>query len=55
MARWSLSELDTQLELAQVLGYLDESTWRGLNEQMSRIDKTISGPIRRQRSVARET
>ena len=27
----SLSELDTQLELARRLGYLDEKTWRNLD------------------------
>lgn len=46
MAQGSLSELDTQVELARRLGYLDENTWRNLDERMERIDKTISGLIR---------
>src|SRR5262245_53778948 len=46
MAQGSLSELDTQLELAKRLGYLDNETWRVLDQQMERIDKTISGLIR---------
>lgn len=50
MAQGSLSELDTQLELARLLNYLDEHSWIGLNEPMNRIDKMISGLIRRQRS-----
>lgn len=45
MAQGSLSELDTQLELARRLGYLDEKTWRILDQQMERIDKVISGLI----------
>jgi four helix bundle protein len=50
MAQGSLSELYTQLELARQLQYLDEHTWIGLDEHMDRIDKMISGLIRRQRS-----
>jgi four helix bundle protein len=49
MAQGSLSELDTQLELARRLKYLDEYTWIGLDEHMDRIDKMISGLIRRQK------
>jgi four helix bundle protein len=45
MAQGSLSELDTQLELARRLGYLDDETWRILDQQMERIDKVISGLI----------
>lgn len=46
MAQGSLSELDTQLELAKRLGYLDDENWRIIDAQMERIDKTISGLIR---------
>ena len=46
MAQGSLSELDTQLEIARRLGYLDDQSWRILDERMERIDKTISGLIR---------
>lgn len=45
MAQGSLSELDTQLELARRLGYLDDETWRILDHRMERIDKVISGLI----------
>jgi len=48
MAQGSLSELDTQLELARKLKYLDEQIWITLDQQMDRIDKMISGLIRRQ-------
>ena len=46
MAQGSLSELDTQLELAKRLGYLDEEAWKPLDARMERIDKMISGLIR---------
>ena len=46
MAQGSLSELDTQLELARRLGYLDEETFGVLDRGMKRIDKTITGLIR---------
>jgi four helix bundle protein len=45
MAQGSLSELDTQLELARRLEYLDDKTWRILDQRMERIDKVISGLI----------
>jgi len=50
IAQGSLSELDTQLELARRLNYLDEHAWFGLDEHMERVDKMISGLIRRQKS-----
>jgi four helix bundle protein len=46
IAQGSLSELDTQLELATRLGYLEEEAHRRLDAQMNRIDKTITGLIR---------
>lgn len=46
MAQCSLSELDSQLELARRLGYLDEKTFRILDKRMERIDKMITGLIR---------
>jgi four helix bundle protein len=51
IARGSLSELDTQLELAKRLGYLGEKTGDSLDGQVERIDKMISGLIRRQRAM----
>jgi four helix bundle protein len=48
MARGSLSELDTQLELAKRLGYLSATVLEPIDAQMERIDKMISGLIRHQ-------
>lgn len=45
IAQGSLSELDTQFELARRLGYTDDQTWRTLSERMERIDKLLSGLI----------
>ena len=46
MAQGSLSELDTQVELAKRLGYLDAKSWSALDTRMEQIDKMISGLIR---------
>ncbi|MSQ77778.1 MAG: four helix bundle protein [Nitrospiraceae bacterium] len=46
IAQGSLSELDTQLEVAKELGYLDKDRWTVLDDQIERIDKMISGLIR---------
>ena len=48
MAQGSLSELDTQSEIAKRLGYLDERSWTNIDGQMERIDKMLSGLIRHQ-------
>ncbi len=48
MAQGSLSELDTQLEIAQRLGYLNAEAWTNVDAQMERIDKMLSGLIRHQ-------
>jgi four helix bundle protein len=45
MAQGSLSELDTQIELAKRLGYFDQETFRMLDERLERIDKMITGLI----------
>jgi len=42
----SLSELDTQIELARRLNFIDEKLRGSLDQKMDRIDKTISGLIR---------
>jgi four helix bundle protein len=47
VAQGSLSELDTQIELARRLGYLNDGDWKVLDQQMERIDKMISGFIKR--------
>ena len=46
IAQGSLSELDTQIELARRLNYLDEKVQNAFDERMERIDKMITGPIR---------
>lgn len=46
MAQGSLSELDTQLELARRLGYLNEEIWKNLDHRMDSVDKMITGLIR---------
>jgi four helix bundle protein len=46
MAQGSLSELDTQLELAVILGYLAAETMQEIDVHLLRIDKMLSGLIR---------
>ncbi len=46
MAQGSLSELDTQLELCILLGYLRAEDLREQWDQLLRIDKMLSGLIR---------
>ena len=46
MAQGSLSELDTQLELSILLGYLTTEDLREVWDQLLRIDKMLSGLIR---------
>jgi four helix bundle protein len=46
MAQGSLSELDTQLELSILLGYLSTEDLREVWDQLLRIDKMLSGLIR---------
>ena len=50
ISRGSLSEMDTQLELARQLGFLDEADFKDLNGQMERVDMTLAGLLRFQRS-----
>ena len=46
MAQGSLSELDTQLELALFLGFLDENKYHEIDRLLNRIDKMLTGLIR---------
>ena len=46
IAQGSLSEMDTQVELAARLNYLDGKSQNTLDEKMRRIDKLITGLIR---------
>jgi len=46
VAQGSLSELDTQLELALLLGYCSKSDIEETDSQLVRIDKMLTGLIR---------
>jgi four helix bundle protein len=46
MAQGSLSELDTQLELAVLLGYLSREKIEKIDGHLLRIDRMLSGLIR---------
>jgi len=46
IAKSSLSELDAQFELAEPQGYVFMDHWNALNEDMTDIDKILSGLIR---------
>jgi four helix bundle protein len=50
IAKGSLSELDTQLEIARRLEYLDQTRWETLDERLERIDRMLSGLVRSLRS-----
>ena len=52
IAQGSLSELDTQLELAKRLSYLNGSQWTELDEKLNEQDKIISGLIRSQKELS---
>jgi four helix bundle protein len=46
IAQASLSELDTQLEIAKKLTFLSGEQWCKLDAQMNHIDKLLSGLIK---------
>jgi four helix bundle protein len=46
MARGSLSELDTQLELSVLLGYLGKDDLEKITSQLLGVDKMLTGLIR---------
>ncbi len=48
MAQASLSELDTQVEVARRLAFLDRKTWEDLDRMVHRVDKMLTGLIRHQ-------
>ncbi len=45
-ARASLSELDTQVQLAVALGYAQDNAVRPIDELMTKVDKTVAGLIK---------
>lgn len=46
IAQGSLSELDTQLELAHKFGYLNQESWNKIDAMLQEEDKILSGLIR---------
>jgi len=50
VSQGSLSELDTQLEIARRLGWLEQKNGDELESIMNRRDKMLSGLIRHQKS-----
>jgi four helix bundle protein len=50
IARGSLSELDTQIELSRELGMLDIADYQILQSQIDSVDSLLSGLIRYRRS-----
>ncbi len=53
VAQGSLSELDTQLEIALQLKYIATDLYDTLNTTMERIDKMLTGLIKNQLKVKR--
>ena len=49
IVRGSLSELDTQLELAKLLNYLDKPLWEKVDAKLIEMDKVLSGLIKSQK------
>src|SRR5215510_4091759 len=45
IAKGSLSELDTQLEIARRLEYLDQARWEALDERLEQIDRMLRGLV----------
>jgi len=48
IAQGSLRELDTQLELSKRLEFIDEDSWKWLDDKLIEEDKVLSGLIRSQ-------
>ena len=53
VARGSLSELDTHLEIAGQLGYLEQATLQQVLEEVDKIERILNGLARSLRSRAR--
>ncbi len=50
----SLSELDTQFELSNGLGFLNDSDWKQIDAKLLEEDKILNGLIRHQKGVRSE-
>jgi four helix bundle protein len=46
IAQGSLSELDTQLELSVLLGFLSKETLVDISDRLLRVDKMLAGLVR---------
>ena len=46
MAQGSLSELDTQLDLSVLLGFISKEILEGITPELVRVDKMLTGLIR---------
>ncbi|MBM4133639.1 MAG: four helix bundle protein [Nitrospira sp.] len=53
IAKGSLSELDTHLEIAPRLSFLSDKQWADLNAQLEHLDRMLSGLMRHRRSTSR--
>ena len=51
IAQGSLAELDTQLELATRLRYVDTNIWHEIDEMFQEEDKVLTGLIRSQKDA----
>jgi len=50
ISQGSLSELDTQLELAKRIEFIDETIWKTLDDKLTEEDKVLTGLIRSQKA-----
>jgi four helix bundle protein len=46
MAKGSLAELQTQLEIASAIGYIDEATFQRLDEKCASLGKMLGSLIK---------
>ena len=53
IAQGSLSELDTQIELAERLGYLNSGKPDSLKNKIEQISRMITGLIRQQKGISK--
>jgi four helix bundle protein len=51
IAKGSLSELDSQLELVKRLSYINEIEWKRFDDKLTDQDKLLSGLIRSQKET----
>ena len=54
VAMGSASELDTQLEICHVLGYIEAERWKSIDRKLQEIDRMLSGLRNHVRSAGRK-